>query len=72
MPREREGTRATDAAIIRARQGAQRRGTGESPQELRSSARARRAEVALVSSYLRALRRLGGVPITAPRPEMPH
>jgi hypothetical protein len=36
------------------------------------AARARRAEVALVSSYLRALRGLGEVPLTAPRPEMPH
>jgi hypothetical protein len=25
-----------------------------------------------VSSYLRALRRLGEVPLTAPHPEMPH
>jgi hypothetical protein len=46
--------------------------TGDSPEELRSRARARRAEVALVSSYLRALRRLGEVPLSASRPEMPH
>jgi hypothetical protein len=72
MPREREGTRTNDAAITRARRPAQRRLTGESPEELRYSARARRAEVALVSSYLRALRRLGEVPIAAPHPEMPH
>ena len=71
MPLEREGARASNAAIARARQAAKRPGREESQQELRSQ-RVRRAEVALVSSYLRALRRLGEVPLTAPHPEMPH
>ena len=71
MPLEREGTSANNAAIAQARQAAQRPGREESRQVLRSQ-RVRRAEVALVSSYLRALRRLGEVPLTTPRPEMPH
>lgn len=71
MPLEREGARANKAAIARARQAAQRPGREDSRQELRSQ-RVRRAEVALVSSYLRALRRLGEVPLTPPHPEMPH
>ena len=49
------------------------RGRVAATDELRkSTARARRAEIALVSSYLRALRRLGEVPLTPSRPEMPH
>lgn len=71
MPLEREGASANDAAIARARVAAQRPGREESRQELRSQ-RVRRAEVALVSSYLRALRRLGEMPLSAPHPEMPH
>ena len=72
MPLEREGVRPEAPAISRARQAARRPAAGESWEELRKSARARRADVAVVSSYLRALRRLGEVPLTAARPEMPH
>ena len=49
------------------------RGRKHAREELRSSAaRARRSEVALVSSYLRALRRLGEGGAPAPRPGLPH
>jgi hypothetical protein len=67
---ERGGTSADNAAIAQVRQ-AQRPGREEFRQKLRSR-RVRRAEVALVSSYLRALRRPGEVPLTSPRPEMPN
>lgn len=71
MPLEREGMSANNAAIAQFRQAAQRPGTEEFQPKLRSR-RVRRAEIALVSSYLRALRRPGEVRLTSPHPEMPH
>ena len=60
---------ARDAATDRTRRA---RGLVDSSDELpKGAARARRAEAAIVSSYLRALRSLGDVPFGA-RPEMPH